>query len=201
MNEPREKELKYVLASEDDHRRILGAGLGVARPPLRQVSHYFDGPSLVLRAAGAMLRLRETGAPTVELTFKQGAVSHDIAGYFDSVEIEAAVDAALLPRVLEEPNRLWEVRAGVVGEVERRFGRLDLVLIGRLVNERVRIDGPFRLELDRLEFPGGAFGWELEIETAAPLDAREWLEAEFVRLGVRALPGMRTKLQRMLERS
>jgi len=198
----REKELKFLIASREDFRRLRDdPAWGTRSEPERQVNHYFDSSDRRLVRARVLLRLREEGIRVV-LTLKCGTEVRP--GFFDSLEIEEEVDPGVLARALEEPESLVDLPLAAIAELQRRFGRPPLVVAGTLVNERVRREtgvGPSNLvlEVDRLLFPDGSEAYELEIETSDPPRAEAWVHDTIIAAGVRLEPQRMTKMERFLE--
>ncbi len=202
MKHEREKELKFRIASPEDFRRLRDdPAWGTRSEPERQVNHYFDSSDRRLVRSRILLRLREEGN-RVLLTLKCGTEVRP--GFFDSLEIEEEVAPGVLSRALETPGSLTDLPFAAIAELERRAGRLSLVVAGTLVNERVRREtgvGPSRLvlEVDRLLFPDGSEAHELEIETGDPPRAEAWVRDTIIAAGVRLEPQRMTKMERFLE--
>ena len=193
----REDEIKFRLAGAEDLRRLL-AGLPGPADVVAQENIYLDTADLRLAGRMAMLRIRVSG-PDARLTLKRGTEVE--AGYFRSIEVEAALAAEVLEGILADPPSVWRLDLPPVGEARSLIGEAPLAVIGRLRNERsaFRAEG-FRVEVDRMVFPDGSAEYEVELETAEPDRARRWLGGEFARLGVRAEPGRETKFERLLRK-
>lgn len=198
VNEPRERELKYRLRGVEDWQKLVeGNGLGHSRPARFQESDYFDTRDLSMLRVGAMLRIRRDGG--LRLAFKQSRPETRSSGFFDSCEYEADVPERVLDEALRNPCFLLTTGLSPVEEVLRRFGRLHLVHLGRLFNERRPVVGRHVVEIDRMTFPDGREGFEVEIETDDPNDARAWIESHFRARAITADPWPRTKLESFLD--
>ncbi|HVR74116.1 MAG TPA: CYTH domain-containing protein [Planctomycetota bacterium] len=208
MSEGRERELKFRIPGREDWLSLReDPGRGEKGTVRRQVNHYFDAPDGRLIRARAMLRLRRetdtdaaTERPRAILTFKQGA--EERPGLFDSREVEEEIGDAAAADLLERPESMLGLETRPVAELVRRFGRLPLVLLGSLENERVeRRSGAFVLEVDRLVFPDGTEAYELEIEVES-IEAERLAHAAVARLREEGLvlePERLTKLERLLD--
>jgi hypothetical protein len=211
MSAGRERELKLRLVSREGFLRLRdGPEWGRRDAPEPQVSHYFDTAGHALARSRAILRIREGKGRF--LAFKQGA--EERPGFFDSVEVEAAVGEDVLAAALRDPASLLALASPPVAELTRRFGRPALAWTGRLENERVRrtIDAgsappgwrrPIVLEVDRVVFPDGLAEHELEVEIGPdddPCAAEAWVLDSLRARGIDALPERLTKLERLLAR-
>lgn len=192
-----EVELKLRLNEEADYER-LRAWLGPPVETVEQVNHYFEAAGDRLRAAGAMLRVREgDGPPTVTLKVRARLA----AGVLEAREVEASLDAGM-----------WEeIRLG-----ERGMETLDVAPVrvavdllgsaarfekqGSMRNRRERHAlGALVLELDRTELPDGTLHFEVEVETDDPAGARLAVEALLRSCGAGWTEQTRSKYQRFLE--
>jgi uncharacterized protein YjbK len=193
----REDEIKFRLAGPEDLRRLL-AGLPGPAAVIAQENIYLDTADLGLARRLAMLRIRVAGQDA-RLTLKRGTEVE--AGYFRSIEVEAALRAEVLAGILADPPTVWRLDLPPVREARSLIGEVPLAVIGKLRNERsaFRAEG-FRVEVDRMVFPDGSEEYEVEMETAEPDRARRWLGGELARLGVRAEPGRETKFERLLRK-
>ncbi len=198
MSAPREKELKYRIPDFESYSRLIRAkDLGVVGPPFSQENHYFDSHDLRLLRARAMFRLRRTDR--LVLGFKLGGETRETAGYFDFLEVEEAVPPETLDAALASPSTLLESSYAPALAVLKRFGRVALDYLGCLLNERRCIEGPYRLEIDRMQFSDGAESYQVEIETDDPEGASRWVDAEMRDRGIAATPHHKTKLEEFLE--
>ena len=197
MKSDRERELKFRIGSREDFLALRdGKAWGQRSAPLPQVNYYFDTQNLELVRSRAMLRLRN--ALECVLTLKCGEEVRP--GFFDSLELEAAIPSGSLQALLERPDSLLDLSLPPIEELKRRFGRPQLLLIGTLENERVKrtIDG-LVLEVDRVTFPDGSELYELEIETDEVLPAEAWVKATLIPRGLRLEPQRWTKLEELLQ--
>lgn len=191
-----ERELKYVIPSEDAYRRLARA-LGTAFSTQRQRNYYLDTPDNQMASAHAMVRVREQDGLAV-LTFKQGVKQQD--GYFEAEEYEAELTPAALESVSEGllPEELWETEP--MQRFQERFDARDLRFQGTVENIRSR----YRLacgeiaDLDWSTFPGGVEEFELEVETERPREVEAELDELFAQVGLPKTPQSRTKYARFL---
>lgn len=187
-----ERELKFVLPSNEDYERVRGA-LGDPVRRLEQRNLYLDSPAFALRAARVMLRVRVDASSTV-LAIKR-RIARDTSGYFQMHEQELA---------LPHP---WD------GQLERLLG-LPLVatlrdsvtfdaltIIGEMQNLRLCFPRQgYLLELDRTTFPDGSVDYEIEAETDEPERVAAEISALCAAAGARIEPQTRTKYERFLQR-
>ena len=193
-----ESEIKYTLPAREDFDRLAGTDgfTGHVRVDLL-TNHYFDTQELLVSRSMSMLRLR-CSTELALLTLKVG--SEIETGYFRSLEVEAPLDLTLAQRILRDPKTLDALDLEPLREFRVRFGRLSLLCVGSMENERALYRaGSFLVEVDRMVFPDGTEAYEVEIETEEPDRARAWLEGELRRLGVRAQPSRITKFGRLVE--
>ena len=198
MNHGRERELKYRIGSREDFLSLRDApDWGERGAVLAQLNYYFDTADLTLARSRAMLRIRTAG--DCVLTLKCGVEARP--GYFDSLELEAEISEGSIAALLQKPATLLDLLLPPIEELKRRFGRLEVSLLGRLHNERVRrtIDG-LVLEVDRVTFPDGSELFELEIETDEILRAEAWVDSRLISHGLRLAPQRLTKLEELLKR-
>src|SRR5262249_24104274 len=153
------------------------ASWGQRGPAVPQLNYYFDTEDLKLARSRAMLRIRSAG--DCVLTLKCGPEGRP--GYFDSLELEAEIRQGALAAPLRKPGWILDLLLPPIEELKRRFGRLEVSLLGTLQNERVRrtIDG-LVLEVDRITFPDGSEIFELEIETDDILRAEAWVDSKLI---------------------
>lgn len=191
-----ERELKYILPSEDAYRRLARA-LGTAFSTQRQRNHYLDTADGRMASSFAMVRVREQDGLAV-LTFKQGVSQKE--GYFEAEEYEAELTPAVLDALSAGavPDEVWDTEP--MRLFSERFGTRSLRLQGTVDNVRSR----FRLacgeiaELDWTTFPGGLEEFELEVETERPREVEAELDELFAQVGLSKTPQTRTKYARFL---
>lgn len=199
----REIEFKFRVRDARDLERLRGAFPGApARPPARQVNHFFDTPDGALRAARLALRLREQGG-RFRLTAK-GEASAGGGPLTARPELEAALEPDAARAVLAgERSPLAALRdalgapgnaAELLGRIADAAGDAPLVHRGSFENERTVL-GPVaaagldevRFELDATRFPGGALEHEIEVEVTSDAEAevaRGGLERLLAELGI-----------------
>lgn len=196
---PCERELKVRLACESDWAKVALA-LGGAGLTKRQVNYYFDTADRELSRRRCMLRIREVGGACV-LTYKRGLALD--GGFFQAVEIEAAVNQSLLAG-LEEGAALAAssvLEASEPFQQMRRDGVVGALLYqGAMVNERqvFGLDGGEKLELDRTDFGAGRVDYEIEMETPNREGALNFVQRLCARADVAFSLQGETKYERFL---
>jgi uncharacterized protein YjbK len=160
-----------------------------------QINYYFDTSDLKLTRSRTLLRIRKAGECV--LTLKCGKEVRP--GFFDALELESRIPSASLAALVEEPQAILELAFPAIDELKRRFGKLEISLLGTLHNERVQrtIDG-LVLEVDRVAFPDGSELYELEIETDEISRAEAWVERRLLSRGLCLRPQRFTKLEELL---
>ena len=196
-----EIELKYAVANQEALDKF--AAFVVSMQPAAgssartlQVNHFFDSEDLRLRRQRLLLRLRDEEG-TIYVTAKgrlsgrkaQGALS---ARAEDEVVIATKVAKSILAG---GDSPLVALKLGMdcvsplVQAIEATLSGVELRRVGSFQNERTRL-GPLALggsevlfELDHSSFPGGAEGYEIEVEAASAAAAQQiaqrveqWLE-------------------------
>ena len=194
-----ENEIKLEVSSGEDFGRILEFFSACATEESRDVlvNYYLDTEDLALAKQLIMIRVRS--AKKNFLTFKNGTQVED--GYFRSTEIEVELNAQQLDEALASPGVLFDWNVEPIQELEQQIGRVELKLIGKLENERTRLQVDDHLvELDRMRFPDLSEEYEIELESERPEEAREWCLTRLSKLGVEVSPSTRTKFHRLLRK-
>jgi uncharacterized protein YjbK len=193
-----ETELKLQLPRREDYFKLLDAQPeGSLRSVTRHEDYYFDTPDRQLLGCGAVLRLRH--AQIVTLTFKQGKESRHVAGYFESTEVAEELPLEALRTALHRPEALLHVGREPARELMRRWGKLELQVLGRLRVKRRRYEREYPLEVDHVTLPHHSEAFELEIETADPRGAHAWIRSLLDGLQIEARPQRKIKLELLLE--
>lgn len=183
-----EIELKLRVADGAALRAVEAAAGGEKAPAVRQVNHFFDGASRVLRAHSFGLRLRDEEGRFF-LTAKGPSAKGASGALSSRPEEELEIDAALAARILgasESPLDVLErsvtSRSGAALCLSLRhlLGDEALTYIGAFENLRTRVTtrlpsaaGPLDvvLELDETHFPHGHVHFEVELELDGAVDA------------------------------
>lgn len=193
-----EVEVKLALGGEADYERARAA-LGAAERVIEQVNHYFETADGRLRAARAMLRVREgDGAPVATLKLRARLTS----GVMQAREVEAPVDAATWAAVLRGEQGLETVDLEPVRLALATIGAAErLSPQGTMRNRREvhPLSGGLVVELDRTELPDGTLDYEVEVETADPAAARERIVGILDACGAAWSEQTRSKYERFLE--
>ncbi len=196
-----ERELKLALV-EPDHLPLMLAVLPDPTAVVEQTNHYFVDPEGLLQAQRVMVRVRESrhlhpeGPTTVELTVKRRLASED--GYFVADERECALDPDLWRRVLLGERDLSAIGAAPLAPLSLSV----LIRHGTMRNVRHVIPlGPYTLEVDRTELPGGRIDAEVEVETHDPEGARRQVTILAERAGVSLVSQTLGKYARFIEAS
>lgn len=206
---PIEIELKRLLPGLAEANRLLDA-LGRDGESKRQVNHFFDTDDERLAQARWALRLREEDG-TFQLTVKGPAenVGEDTARRIEIERIvssddaasilEGAIDPLLVLRAQLDPSERTHL-----SEVEAVRGDKTLVPTGHFENvrrtRRARLPSGHAIvvEIDATTFPNGRVDYEVEIELASEVlarDAEAWLDRLTAELGIETRPAT-TKLAR-----
>lgn len=192
-----EVELKLRLNEEADYER-LRACLGPPVETVEQVNHYFEAAGDGLRAAGAMLRVREgDGPPTVTLKVRARLAE----GVLEAREVEASLDAGTWEEIRLGARGMESLDVAPVRVAVDLLGspaRLEVQGTMRNRRERHTMGGRV-LELDRTELPDGTRDFEVEVETDDPADTRQAVEALLRSCGAGWTEQTQSKYQRFLE--
>lgn len=203
-----EIELKLRVPDGAALRAVAAAAGGKARPAVRQVNHFFDSASRVLREHAFGLRLRDEEG-CFFLTAKGPSMKGASAVLSRRPEVEREILPAVARAILAgeaspldvlERETTTKADLALCLSLRHLLRREALTYIGAFENLRTRVEttlpseaGPLEvlLELDETRFPHGHVCFEVELEldeSVAPDVAEAALRALLSRAGVEGFP-------------
>jgi len=194
-----ERELKLGIIDAAAFDALKKAAGGERDDPVRQVNHFFDTASGVLRSRKVGFRIREEGRDWI-LTVKGPTKPNPTGHLAERVELEVKLEPALARAVIDAGRPALELLGrldlsapearDLANRVREVCAEEPMIEIGSFENERTRIRTRLAgietvLELDRTRFTADHIRFEVELELQ-PGQSEAALTAALLELFARA---------------